>query len=204
MIRSRVVLNDRTIYPTEQQSAQRNREMPAAMIDALKASSLGTGRPAMVETPIRTLSTPVSPSTNTTWIAQTRSSIGTLLISTSEKYLRFYCESTRKNYYVRSMTCANVTDAFIAKRIVRRLGLQLQRCATATKSLLVGREMIPPTSSFVLIDVSTCVGCGDAQDIYRFYVVEPEDCTFDIVLGPRISHSLRCRSAMDEKGISIG
>lgn len=197
MIRSRVYLTARTIYPTEQQSAQRSRQMPAAMIGALEASTLGMGRPPVVESPVEHRSTPVSPNTSSIWIAQTRSNTGTLLISASGEYLRFYCKSTRKDHIVRATTCTNVTDTFIAERIVRRLGLQLQRSATAEKSLVVDREIVLHTHRF--IDVSSCEGFENTQHTYRFYVVN--DCTFDILVGSSVSSGLIHRSAKDEESV---
>jgi hypothetical protein len=199
MIRSRVVFNDRTIHSSEQQSAQRSRQIRATIINASKVSQLGAGRRPMVETPVEHCSTLVSPSTNSIWLARTWSNAGTLLISVSEKYMRFHCKTTRKNHYVRATICANITDAFIAGRIVRRLGLELQKCATTKKSLVVGRKMVLPTSSF--IDVSSCVVSENAQDVYRYHVVE--DCTFDILLGPGFSNPLLHWYAKDEKSIPI-
>jgi len=184
-----------TTYPTTQPSAQRSRETPT-IIDASRASALGTDRG---ECPYESRTTLIASQTNTKWIAQTRNNVGTLLISMSGQYFRSHCESSRKSHYVRATFCASISDAFIAARIARRLGLEVQRCATARTALVVEHEVVLPTSSF--INVYHYQKSDHTNHIYRFYVVE--NCTFDILLGSRVSTPLLHRSVKGEKNTSV-
>jgi hypothetical protein len=196
MFPSRIVFNTvSTTYPTKLQSAQRSREIPT-MLDASRASAFGTD---LVGYPSESRTSLIASRANTRWIAQTRNNVSTLLIFASGQYFRFHCESTRKDQYVRATFCANVSDAFIAAGIVRRLGLEVQRCATARTTLIVGHEVVLPTSSF--INVSHYQGSDHTNHVYRFYVVE--NCTFDILLGSRVSTPLVHWSAKGEKNTSV-
>jgi hypothetical protein len=119
-------------------------------------------------------------------IASSRRSGDALLPASSGQYLKLYCRSTGKDQVVRATFCANIVESFIARRIVRKLGLEIQSDSTAEKTLLWGRSPIPPTSDFV--DLACDAGPGDVCDVHRFYIIV-EPCPFDILFGPKPSKS---------------
>lgn len=115
-----------------------------------------------------------SPQGDMQWITPRRRNGSLLTLAPPfEQYIRLHCRSTGKREVVRATFDAKVTHSFIAPRIIRRLGFEIQ------SNLTVGCGPIPPTSSFV--DLACDTGAGNACDTYRLYI--DKGCPSDVVIG---------------------
>lgn len=107
--------------------------------------------------------------------------VGTLYGVLSGRYLKYHCDLTGKDHFMRAAYCANTEGPFISGRIVRRLGLEMQSDSNTKKAPGRTHRQSPPTISFV--EIRCAAGSGTVCDMHRFYVVE--ECKFDILLDSR-------------------
>lgn len=82
--------------------------------------------------------------------------------------MNLYRRSTGEYMVVRATINANITEAFMARRIVNSFGLSAS-----------ARSPPSPTSDFV--DLTCDAGPDKPYESYRFYILE--SCSFDVCIG---------------------
>lgn len=102
------------------------------------------------------------------WIASCRKKVTSV---TSGRYVQLYSRLNGKYTAIFARIDANISDAFIAQRIVNSFGLSPSGCS-------------PTSPSGEFVDLTCDTGPGKAYESYRFRILD--ECPFDVCIGPSL------------------